>query len=413
MPAAAVENLAPTITAKVTDVKMTPYSNALLGDWGGRRVAMLARGYDLQVVYKLDLLSNNSDSREKIYGLDNLDIKLNVDFEKINGSKNTSAFLHIISNRGDKPGAQSNRLPHGLDNIETPENGNTTKLFQAWLQQTFLDERISVLAGLYDLNSEFYYTDSAAMFIHPTFGMSAELAGTGKNGPSVFPTSSFVLRVKTEPSPGYYLQAITLDGVPGDPNNPQGTHVQFNESDGALNVIEAGVPLGSPENAHNNKLAFGAWQYTTRFDDILDVDANGNPVQRISHGLYAMVEKVLKYQPDTNDAQIKSFFRLGRTEGDTTQFDLALSAGLVFTGLFPGREQDELGIAYAQERNGEKYRLATGNPVQFEKSFELGYRYHAIHGFIVQPFLQYLQNHSKDMSQDNTWWLGVRLEAAL
>ena len=148
--------------------------------------------------------------------------------------------------------------------------------------------------------------------------MSAELAGTGKNGPSVFPTSSFVLRVKTEPSPGYYLQAITLDGVPGDPNNPQGTHVQFNESDGALNVIEAGVPLGSPENAHNNKLAFGAWQYTTRFDDILDVDANGNPVQRISHGLYAMVEKVLKYQPDTNDAQIKSFFRIGRTEGDTT-----------------------------------------------------------------------------------------------
>lgn len=125
------------------------------------------------------------------------------------------------------------------------------------------------------------------------------------------------------------------------------------------------------------------------------------------------MEKVLKYQPGTNDAQIKSFFRIGRTEGDTTQFDLALSAGLVFTGLFPGREQDELGIAYAQERNGEKYRLASGNPVQFEKSFELGYRYHAYHGFIVQPFLQYLQNHSEDMSQDNTWWLGVRLEAAL
>ena len=82
-----------------------------------------------------------------------------------------------------------------------------------------------------------------------------------------------------------------------------------------------------------------------------------------------MVEKVLKYQTGTTDAQIKSFFRIGRTEGDATQFDLALSTGLVFTGLFAGREQDELGIAYAQERNGEKYRLATGNPVQFEKSF--------------------------------------------
>lgn len=66
-----------------------------------------------------------------------------------------------------------------MDNIETPVNGNTTKLFQAWLQQTFLDERASVLAGLYDLNSEFYVTDSASMFTHPTFGIGAEFAGTG------------------------------------------------------------------------------------------------------------------------------------------------------------------------------------------------------------------------------------------
>jgi len=91
------------------------------------------------------------------------------------------------------------------------------------------------------------------------------------------------------------LQAITLDGVSGDPNNPQATQVQLNEGDGALNVIEYGLPLGSAKNVHNNKPAFGVWQYTTRFDDILDVDANGNPVQRTSHGAYAIIEKVLRY----------------------------------------------------------------------------------------------------------------------
>jgi len=373
----------------------------------------LIAGYDLQVIYKLDLLNNTSTPSIKIYGLDNLDIKLKIDFEKINGSKNTSAFLHIISNRGDKPGANNNRLPQGVDSIETPVNGNTTKLFQAWLQQTYLDDKVSVLAGLYDLNAEFYATESAAMFVHPTFGMSAELAGTGKNGPSVFPTSSFAIRIKAEPVPGYYFQAITLDGVPGDPENPQGTHVQFNEGDGALNVIEFGVPLGAAENAHNNKLAFGVWQYTARFDDILDVDVNGNPIQSASRGIYAMMEKVLKYTPDSNNAQVTSFFRIGRTEGDTTQFDLALSAGLVFTGLLPGREQDELGIAFALERNSNKYRIASGNMVHSERSFELGYRYRAIPGLIVQPFVQYLQNHNEDIFQDKSWWLGVRMEAAL
>jgi porin len=405
------EKLPTVLPVSETDSHAALYSNTLFGDWSGKRSTLLARGYDLQVTYKLDLLNNTSVNGEKIYGLDNLDIKLNIDFEKIRGSKGTTAFAHIISNRGDKPGVHGDRLPHGVDNIETSVNGNTTKIFQAWVQQTFLDEKLSLLAGLYDLNSEFYSTESSSMFIHPTFGMSAELAGTGKNGPSVFPTSSFGIRLKIQPAPGHYLQAISLDGVSGDPNNPQGTQVHFNEGDGALNVIEYGFPLGTPENAHNNKLAFGMWQYTNRFDDILDMDANGNPEQRASHGAYAVFEKVLKYRPDSNDEQIKGFFRIGKTEGDTSQFDLAIGTGLVFTGLIPGREQDELGIAYAQERNASKYRIASGNAVHSEKSFELGYRYRAMPGFVIQPFAQYLLNHSHDMAQDNTWWLGMRMEA--
>ena len=411
--ALADDKLPSVVPATSLDSNIAPYSDTILADWGGRRSAKIAQGYNWQVVYKLDLLNNTSSSRGKIYGLDNLDIKLNMDGEKIAGIKGASAFLHVISNRGDKPALHSDRLPHGVDNIETPANGNTTKLFQAWVQQTFLEERVSVLAGLYDLNSEFYATESSSMFIHPTFGMSAELADTGRNGPSVFPTSSFGVRLKIEPVPGYYLQAITLDGVPGDPDNPQGTHVQFNAGDGALNVFEGGIPLGLSNTAHNNKLALGVWQYSTRFDDVLDVDANGNPLQRISHGVYAILEKVLKYKPDSQDESIKSFVRIGKTEGDTSQFDLACSAGLVFTGLVSGREKDELGIAIALERNGEKYRAASGNSIHSEKSFELGYRYRAMPGFVVQPFVQYLLDHSNDPAQNRTWWLGIRMEASL
>jgi porin len=251
------------------------------------------------------------------------------------------------------------------------------------------------------------------MFTHPTFGIGAEMAGTGINGPSIFPTTSFGIRLKTIPAPGYYLQAVTLDGVAGDPDNPHGTHVQFNAGDGLLNVFEGAIPLGSAGNTHNNKLSVGMWQYTTPFDDILDTDTSGNPVQRTSHGAYALIEKVLKYQAGSGNSLISGFLRIGKTEGDTTQFDRAMSTGLVFTGLFAGREEDELGLGYAQERNSEKYRSASGNAVHSEKSYELGYRYHATAGFVIQPFVQYLKNHSEDTTQDKTWWLGVRLEASL
>lgn len=75
-----------------------------------------------------------------------------------------------------------------------------------------------------------------------------------------------------------------------------------------------------------------------------------------------------------------------KNEGDTTQFDLAVSAGLVLMGPFSGRKKDDLGVALALERNSEKYRIASGKPVASEKLLELGYRYHAMPGLVIQPF---------------------------
>lgn len=416
--AGAAENPNSPIADPEANVSTSDYGDTLLGDWGGSRGAMSAHGYDWEVAYKLDLLSKTSAPSQAgcqgssparcfdTYALDNLDIKLSLDGERIFGLKGSSALLYVLSNHGGKPAVKSDRLPHGVDNIETPEGGNTIKLYQAWIQQTFLDDRLSVLAGLYDLNSEFYVTESSGIFIHPTFGIGAEMAGTGQNGPSVFPTASFAIRAKAETA-GYYLQAVTLDGVAGDPNNHQGTHVQFNKGDGALNVIEAAMPLSVAENAHDNKLALGVWRYTARFGDLLDPT-----VKRISHGYYAMIEKVLRYQPGSSEGNIGSFVRAGKTEGDTTQFDMSWSAGLVFSGLFAGREQDQLGVAFAQERNGVKYRAASGNPTMYEKSIELTYRYQAIPGLVLQPIVQYLLNHSNDPAQDKTLWLGMRVEAS-
>ncbi len=396
----AAENI-PDATADIAS--LPDYSDTLLGDRGGRRTAMSDAGYDWEIVYKLDLLGKVSQPGQKIYGLDNLDIKLALDGEKIAGLKGSSGLLYILSNRGGKPVVHGDHSA-GLDNIETPAGGNTTKLYQAWIQQTFLDDRLSVLAGLYDLNSEFYVTESSSMFIEPVYGIGAEMAGTGQNGPSIFPTTSMSLRIKAE-SAGYYLQAATLDGVPGDPNNPHGTHVQFNKGDGALDVIEGGLPLGGADDARDNKLALGVWRYTSRFDDLLDP-----AVKRISRGYYVLLDKVLRYQPDSNRESVNGFMRVGKTDGDTSQFDLSWSTGLVFSGLFEGRDQDRLGIAYAQERNGEKWRSYSDNPVVFEKSLELSYRYRAMPGLVVQPMAQYLLNHSSDPTRDKGWWLGTRFK---
>lgn len=371
------------------------------------RSSLSQRGMDLEIVYKLDLVSKltRGANRDHLYALDNLDIKLNLDGAGLFGSEGTRGLLHLLGNHGGKPALQNDRLPHGLDNIEVPDGADTFKLYQAWLEHD-VSATCNVRGGLYDLNSEFYVTESSTLFIHPTYGIGAELAGTGRNGPSIFPTTSLALRLNWRPAPRWSLQAAMLDGVPGDPDNPKGTHIRLNGGDGALQIMEAAWLPGSMEQ-REGKLALGLWRYTTRFDDLLERDAGGNPVQRRSQGYYLIGEHRLA---GNGHGETWGFLRWGRNDGDTTQFASAWSAGLVWRGLLSGRPGDQFGLAWSQEDNGTKWRAASGNPVRKEQALEIAYRGAVNDWLTLQPLAQYLINHGNDPGQNRSWWLGLRLE---
>ena len=226
-------------------------------------------GLRYEAVYKADLLHGFSHGIDRhTHFLGNLDLKLGWQGKPF-GTGTTRAQIHLLNNHGDKPN-EFIGTAQGVSNIETPVN--TSKVYQAWAEQGFFDDKLAILVGLLDLNSEFYVTDSSAMFIHPAFGTGSELAQTGRNGPSIFPTTSAAIRMRLNFSPGY-LQGAIFDGVPGDVNNRRGTHVRFDKGDGTLQIVEAGI--GLEQGKLPGKLALGAWRYTGRFDDLIDTDASG------------------------------------------------------------------------------------------------------------------------------------------
>ena len=59
--------------------------SGLIAQWRVKRDALSERGYDWQLAYKLDLFRKMSGSNKQNFGLDNLDIKLSLDGEKIAG----------------------------------------------------------------------------------------------------------------------------------------------------------------------------------------------------------------------------------------------------------------------------------------------------------------------------------------
>lgn len=380
-------------------------------------------GFNWSMLYRADLISNVSGGLQQgTTALGNLDVKLDWDLGKQFGWDGMSVGLHGIASQGGKPNDHLVGSSQGIDNIEVETN--TAKIFQAWVQKQWQDDKVSALLGLYDLNSEFYVSHSTWIFLHPSPGIGSELAQTGQNGPSVFPTSSMGLRLRYRPTSETYIQAVVLDGVPGDPDNPRGTHIQFNEGDGSLRVAEVGfIPemskalevAGLPVT---DKFALGVWSYTSRFEDLVEVDGAGDPLMNKGNsGFYVLAEKILHVGSSNPGSHIDGFIRYGRANADFNQFESYFQTGLVFTGMVPGRSEDQFALSYSMAETGDKYRLAVANAGQdatsHESVWEATYRVPLTSWSTVQPNVQYVINPGTDAQLKNATVLGVRFELAM
>lgn len=367
-------------------------------------------GLTYQAVYKADLLqglTQRIDRHDQFLG--NLDLKLGWRGKPIQAGT-TRALIQLLYNHGDKPNERYGTA-QGVSNIETPVN--TGKVYQAWLEQGLFGDDLTLLAGLYDLNSEFYVTDSSALFIHPAFGTGAELAQTGHNGPSIFPTTSVALRARLRLGAGY-LQGAIFDGVPGDPDNRRGTHIRFKQGDGVLQIVEAGV--GLEEGKLPGKFALGTWRYSARFDDLSEVDAAGAPLRRRNRGTYLLFDYPLLALDAAAGRGVNVFLRAGDANPDINRFRWAADGGATWRGPFAARPDDAVGIGLAYERNSRKARelavAAQGQASGGELALETDYRAQVLTWLVLQPNLQFLRRHG-DGAGTLGWLAGLRVEITL
>jgi porin len=364
-------------------------------------------GFYYQAVYKADLmqgLTNRIDRRTHFLG--NLDLKLGWQGRPAEVGA-TRALVHLLHNHGDKPN-EFVGTAQGVSNIETPVN--TGKVYQAWIEQGFFADDLAILVGLLDLNSEFYVTESSALFIHPAFGTGSELAQTGRNGPSIFPTTSAAVRARLKLGSGY-LQGAIFDGVPGDVNNRRGTHIRFDTGDGTLQILEAGVGLARGKLP--GKFALGIWRYTAHVGDLSDVDISGTPIQRRDHGAYLLLDCPLVALDPVTGRGMNAFVRAGTANPDINQVRYAVNAGITLRGPLGNRPDDAFGVGFAYERNSHKFRdlaaAADELPIRGEVSVEMDYRAQVLPWLVLQPNLQFLRNHGGRVGTVG-WLAGLRIE---
>ncbi|MBR11252.1 MAG: hypothetical protein CMP48_26690 [Rickettsiales bacterium] len=355
--------------------------------------------------------------------MDNADVTAKLNFnESFNWEQDFSIFLYGLGNHGENLTYLMGDF-QVAGNIQAPK---TWRLFEAWAQQNFLDDKVSVLIGLYDLNSEFDVLRPGTIFINSSFGIGAEYAQSGLNGPSIFPVSSLGTRWSFALSKQVKLKVAVLDGVPGNVNNPKSNRVHLSSEEGALLAFETSYYTSTTTKYEmqrgyvtrrkkvgrqhsiptNDKINLGGWYYTSSYPHL-----DGSGFSAGNFGVYVGAQKYWFYS-DYDDRYIALFARYGIAAQEYNQLGSAMSGGIVFASS-TSEATDYVGIGFSTGINGSKFMDQNPDREGNETAIELTYSFPFRRWLTLQPDVQYVINPSSIPEINNPLAIGLLIQVSI
>ncbi len=362
------------------------------------------RGVRPALIYDAEVFADVAGgARRGATYLDNLSLQLTFDTRRLVGWPGATVFLYGLGIHGGRP-SQFAGDAQGVSSIEAPRGWT---LEEAWLEQKLFGDRLSVLVGRFDLNTELYRVHTADLFLNSSFGIGPEFSQSGQGGPSVFPSTSVGGRFEVKPVEGVVLRSAVLDGVPVERHDAWDI---FARGDGLLIVGEAaflyrpapdalalphGLRLGRAAHLPLSevKLAVGVWHYTARLSDLSKTRGDGTPVTHDgSTGGYVIGDATV-YEDDVG-RRLSVFGQVGLGDARVNRFGLYTGGGVSLAGAIPGRDRDQLGFGVAAAHNGghfiDQQRKARARVDRVETTLELTYLASIASWVTVHPDLQYV-----------------------
>ncbi|GAB4573205.1 MAG: carbohydrate porin [Rhodothalassiaceae bacterium] len=329
--------------------------------------------------------------------LHNADLILEADMEKAAGFEGGTLFLYGLHTNGS---SFSEKRVGDFQVVSNIDAGTTFRLFEAWYEQKLIDDRLSLKAGLYDLNSEIDVTETGGLFINSSHGIGPDFSQAGENGPSIFPSTSLAFRIAYEPSERWTVRAAVLDGVPNDPDHPKRQVIRFKKGEGALLVGEVEF---RPDD--RTRMIAGHWSFTAAFD-VIETGAS----KRGNSGSYGLIERQLYREPDDHDQGLSAWVRAGAADARFNDASAYVGAGLVYTGLIEGRDADQFGAAVGIALPGDAFSRTLGERSGREIDVELTWRGEILPWLVLQPDLQYIRNPGMTDGVRDALAIGLRIE---
>ena len=393
--------------------------DTLTGDWGGARTALKDKGIEFTLVYineTLAVLSGGLNRRASYEG--RLEASVDTDLQKLIGwtGASTHATFYEIHNIGHETA-----LDH-VGSIADPSNIDalaTGRLFTAWFQQNFFDDRVSLRVGQLAADDEFLIAPTAGGLISGTFGWAALVASDTLNGGPAYPVAVPGVRLAVKATDNLTVLSAVFTGDPAGANcndfvqkcNFHGFKA-FDLDGGVFSISELQYAVNRDKQAMGlpGIYKLGGWYASADFaDQRFGLDAAGNIVSQadptfanpLNHrgnwGIYGVADQMVWR---AGKQSLNLFARGGFSPSDRNLLSFYIDGGAGLKGPLPGREEDVLtfGVAYSgisRDAKALDQDLLTFNgPPQsirdYELLFELNYAVQLAPWWTLAPDLQYI-----------------------
>jgi porin len=391
------------------------------GDPGGIRAALERRGiaYSFTYIGETFGVASGGQRRGGIYE-GRLDGQLDADLDRVLGWKGATFHTNFYQIHGH--GLSRYYLGHLLTTSGI-EALSSTRLFELWIEQKLLDDKLAIRVGQLAADTEFIVSQYGGLFVNATFGWPAITGANLPNGGPAYPLATPGARVKWSATDQLTFMGAIFNGDPagngpGDPqiNNPSG--LEFRLRDPAFLIGEAAYTYNQGKDGVGlpGTIKLGGWHHLGRFDHqrfaaptpdasaLLLADPTSSGIARRlrgNSGLYAVFDQLLYREPGTEDQGLGMFARVSASPSDRNLISFYADGGLTYKGLFPNRPDDTVGVSLAYARISSAARgfdadTAFFNPDAFnpirssEALLEVTYQAQIVPGWTVQPDFQYV-----------------------
>jgi carbohydrate-selective porin OprB len=164
------------------------------------------------------------------------------------------------------------------------------------------------------------------------------------------------------------------------------------------------MPFADNEDAPLTIFRGGAWLSSS---DTEAVDASRDFSN--NYGFYVTVDRMLLREAESADQGLGAFGQFSWAPADRNYIDVGIGAGLVYTGLLPGRDADTCGGGFSLVEFSSNLRATTGQTN--ENAIEIFYKARLCDWLAIIPDLQYIARPSG--IERDALVVGVRFEVIL